>query len=103
MGEVSVDHGDPGSVADGVFGDTEGARNSLTLLKIRVARRDDGAGGVCAHHLTDLYGSDVGAHIVQPAPHGRIQGDVIDRHNELSVVGLVRKFTLAYIPGVLIR
>src|SRR5699024_10392398 len=87
-GDVEIEAVDPLPVGDGVLPHTDEAPDCVPDCEVGVVGGDDPPSGVGAHDLTDTHRWDVGAHVVQPATHGRIEGDLLDLHDELTGTGL---------------
>src|SRR5581483_4848922 len=83
-GEAGVDLDDALAVGDGIFLHAEQAAHRIAGLERRVVRLLDEAGGIGAHHLAQPYRRNVGATLVHPAAHGRVERDHLDPDAELA-------------------
>ena len=82
-GDVEVEAGDPLPVRDRVLTHPEGTAHDVTDGEVVVLGRDDGAGAEGAHDGADLHRRQVGAHVVEPAAHRRVERDLLQLDEEL--------------------
>ncbi|WKV16290.1 hypothetical protein LP422_22310 [Janibacter limosus] len=92
-GDVEVEALHPLPAGDGVLTHAEGPAHDVTDGEVVVLRGDDGPGTEGTHDGADLDRREVGAHVVEPATHGRVEGDLLHLDEELprSGVGHLRR------------
>ena len=62
--------------------------HAIADREVLVLGGDDLPGREGTHDLADADGRHVGAHVVEPAAHRRVEGDEVDAHDELTRTGL---------------
>jgi len=77
---------DLGLVEDMDFSETNKGGHDISSSGLGRLGSQDAADTVAPHNLTDLDGRQVGAHIVEPAAHGRVEGEEEALEEELAIL-----------------